>query len=136
MHCLQTICVTYMNIVYMIWLICYSICTILKYLATVVLSSYILVKQQNQNQVQTNPVNCIADLPSFFMHLTEICDYPYQTNMYKFTALLDICPNTCYLTPLRRFLEQWEIKVLLDVLKIPCSWYSIFNSEILQCLSN
>jgi len=35
-----------------------------------------------------------------------------------------------------RFHELWDIKMLLDVLKIPCSWYSIFNSEILYCLAN
>jgi len=50
--------------------------------------------------VQTNPVNRIANLPSFFMRLTGICDYPYQTNIRKFTALLDFCPHACYLTPL------------------------------------
>jgi len=31
--------------------------------------------------LQVNPVNRIADLPSLFMRLTGICDYPYQTNM-------------------------------------------------------
>jgi len=35
------------------------------------------------------PVNSIANLPSFFMRLTGICDYPYQTNIRKFTTLLD-----------------------------------------------
>jgi len=35
------------------------------------------------------PVNSIAKLPSFFMRLTGICDYPYQTNIRKFTTLLD-----------------------------------------------
>jgi len=50
---------------------------------------------------QTNPVNRIANLPSFFMRLTGICDYSYQTNIRKFTALLDFCcPYACYLTPL------------------------------------
>ena len=77
--------------------------------------------------VQTNLVNRITILPRFFMHLTGICDYPYQTNIHKFTALLYFCPQACYLTPLvcyrhqsRRFLELWDAKVL-GVLKIPYS---------------
>jgi len=77
------------------------------------------------------------------MCLTGVCDYPYQTNIHKFTALLNFCPHVCYLTPLViawhqtwRFLELWDTKMLLDFLKIPCSWYSILNSEILQCLAN
>jgi len=45
--------------------------------------------------IQTNSVNRIANLPSFFMHLTRICDYPYQTNICKFTALLHFCPHAC-----------------------------------------
>jgi len=51
-------------------------------------------------QVQTNPVNRIDNLPSFLMRLTGICDYPHQTNIRKFTALLDFCPHACYLSPL------------------------------------
>jgi len=50
--------------------------------------------------LQTNPVNRVANLPSFFIRLTGICDYPYQTNIHKFTALLDFCPHAWYLTPL------------------------------------
>lgn len=50
--------------------------------------------------LQTNPVKCIADWPSFLMCLTRICDYPYETNICKFTALLYFCPHACYLTPL------------------------------------
>jgi len=46
------------------------------------------------------PVNCIANLTSLFMCLTGKCDYPYQTNIRKFTALLDFCQHACYLTPL------------------------------------
>jgi len=53
-----------------------------------------------QNLIQTNPVNRIANFPSFFIHLTGICDYPYQTNIRKFTAVLDFCLHACYLTPL------------------------------------
>jgi len=48
--------------------------------------------------IQTNLVNRIANLPSFFMRLTGICNYPYQTNTHKFTALLNFCPQACYLT--------------------------------------
>jgi len=47
--------------------------------------------------IQTNPVNRIATFPSFSMRLTGICNYPYQTNICKFTALLDFCPHPCYL---------------------------------------
>jgi len=54
----------------------------------------------HQILLQTNPVNRIANLTSFFMRLTGICDYPYQTNIRKFTALLNFCPHACYLTPL------------------------------------
>jgi len=36
--------------------------------------------------IQTNPVNRIAHLQSFFMHLTRICHYPCQRNIHKFTA--------------------------------------------------
>jgi len=43
-----------------------------------------------QIQVKTNPVNRIANLQSSFMNLTRICDYPYQTNIPKFTAY---CPS-------------------------------------------
>ena len=42
--------------------------------------------------VQTNPVNRIANYQAFFMCLTRICD-PYQTNIHKFTTLLDFCPQ-------------------------------------------
>jgi len=45
-------------------------------------------------------VNRIANLTSLFMRLTGICNYPYQTNISKFTALLDFCPHAWYLTPL------------------------------------
>jgi len=44
--------------------------------------------------MQTNPVYRIANLPSFFMRLTGICDYPFQANIHKFTALL---LSTCLL---------------------------------------
>jgi len=47
-----------------------------------------------------DPVNRIPNLPSYFMHVTGICDYPYRTNICKFIALLDFCPHACYLTPL------------------------------------
>ena len=36
-------------------------------------------------KIQTNLVNCIANLPNFFIHLTRICDYSHQTNMHRFT---------------------------------------------------
>jgi len=51
-------------------------------------------------RVQTNPANRITNLPNFFIRSTGICDYLYQTNNHKFTALLDFCPHACYLTPL------------------------------------
>ena len=60
----------------------------------------LLLWTAKQILLQTNPVNRIANLPSFFMRLTGVCDYPYQTNIRKFTALLDFCPHVCYLTPL------------------------------------
>jgi len=31
--------------------------------------------------VQTNPVNRITNFPRFFIYLTGICDYPYQTHI-------------------------------------------------------
>jgi len=46
-------------------------------------------------------VNCIANLPSFFVRLTGKCDYLYQTNIYipqvyYLTLLLSTCllPDT------------------------------------------
>ena len=34
--------------------------------------------------IQMNPVNRMANLPSFFMRLIGICDYPCQTKIYSF----------------------------------------------------
>jgi len=49
--------------------------------------------------IQTNLVNRITNLPSFFMHLTRICDYPYQNKypqVYSPTRLLSayLLPDT------------------------------------------
>jgi len=38
-----------------------------------------------KNQIQTMPVNRIANLPSLFMCLTGICDYPYQGRSQDFS---------------------------------------------------
>jgi len=56
--------------------------------------------RDGHSKIQMNLVNRITNLPSFFMHLTRICNYPSQTNICKFIALLDFCPHACYLTPL------------------------------------
>jgi len=54
---------------------------------------------------------------------------------HRSTCVLPDTVGICSLTTnwTRRFHELWDIKMLLDVLKVPCSWYSILNSEILQC---
>jgi len=69
--------------------------------------------------------------------LTGLCDYPCQTNIREFTALFYSCPHACsvaawhylYLVAwcwTREYVELWDMKVLLDVLKIPWSWYFEF----------
>jgi len=47
-------------------------------------------------QLQINPVNHVANLLSFFMRLTGICNC--QTNICMFTTLHHFCPHVFYLT--------------------------------------
>jgi len=39
-----------------------------------------------------------ANLSSFFMQVPGIYDYPYQTNIHKFTTSFYFCPYACYIT--------------------------------------
>jgi len=53
--------------------------------------------------------------------------------LHRSTSVLPDTVGICTLSRNRprRFHELWDIKMFLDILKVPCSLHSIFNSDIL-----
>ena len=71
-------------------------------------------------------------------HFPSNVVYDYYEQSHRSTCVLPDTVGICSLTTnrTRRFHERWDVKMLPDVIKIPCSWCIILNSEILWRLTN